>query len=137
MKISAPNYFRNFPQKKLSPFLQGYCPISKAKFEQDKKQTKQGMFSRSYVNCKAACCFCFFFQKKWVFKSLCDYDDDCFIFFGLIQLFWDFNSKNAIFFAKNGARNGARFGAKKVVAILDRDSISIKTPKRRFWKNSQ
>ena len=39
-----PKLFSKFPQKKLSPFLQGYCPISKAKFEQDKKQTKQGMF---------------------------------------------------------------------------------------------
>ena len=33
-----------FSGKKLFPILKGYCPLSKAKFEQDKKQTKQGMF---------------------------------------------------------------------------------------------
>ena len=33
-----------FSGKKLFPILKGYCPLSKTKFEQDKKQTKQGMF---------------------------------------------------------------------------------------------
>ena len=43
MKIRATANFGIFGEK-LFPILKDYRPLSRAKFEQDKKQTKKGMF---------------------------------------------------------------------------------------------